>query len=66
LSGPQNKFEKHMNDEWGIVEAIKDKLPPAIHKHKAMKIAKVISVMHTNIVGLQCLDVITNLLKVLS
>ncbi len=69
MSGPQKKFEKHMNDEWGIVEAIKDELPAAIHKHKAMKIAKVISVMHTNIVGtigLQCLDVITNLLKLLS
>ncbi len=48
---------------------LKISFPPAVNKHKAMKIAKVISVMHRSIVGtrrLQCLDVITNLLKLLS
>jgi hypothetical protein len=35
LSGPQKKFEKHMNDEWGIVEAIKDKLSPCCQQTQA-------------------------------
>jgi hypothetical protein len=69
IEWPTKKIKKYINHEWGLVKAIKDQLPLLSTNTKAMKIAKVISVMHTSIVGtrgLRCLDVITNLLKLLS
>jgi hypothetical protein len=60
----KKKFEKHMNDEWGIVEAIKDKLSPCCQQTQGNENSQGYFIVGT--IGLQCSDVITNLLKLLS
>ncbi len=53
-----------MNDEWGIVEAIKDKLSPCCQQTQGNENSQGYFIVGT--IGLQCSDVITNLLKLLS